>query len=119
MSNTNQQPKHSTTFSQLAGIFNSLTQATDEILGGNPDSIDEVQNLYTSFLASPTTIKILGYNPTTHPAKIAPSDSLHEETLAIKDAVTTLSKAVQCSLLEESQTTNQRAPFSHPATTTD
>jgi hypothetical protein len=119
MSNTSQQPNHPTTLPQLAGIFGSLTQATNEVLGGNPEFVAEVRNLYTSFLASPTTIKILGYNPTIHPAKITPSDSLHKETHAIKDAVTTLSKAVQCSLLEELPTTNQRAPFAHPATTTD
>ena len=95
MSEKQPEPKHPTTLPQIAGVFSSITQATNEILGGNPVFLDEVRNLYTSFLTSPTTIKILGYNPTTRTNTTNPSDPLRKEILAIKDTVTALSKAVK------------------------
>jgi hypothetical protein len=48
------------TLSQIAGVLSSITHATNEILGGNPGLVAEVQNLYRSVLSSPTTTKLLG-----------------------------------------------------------
>ena len=89
------QPTHPTTLPQIAGVFGSLTQATNEILGGNPVFLDEVRNIYTSFLTSPTTIKILGYKPTAPHPQNQPSDSLRKEILDIKATISTLCKSMQ------------------------
>ena len=89
------QPTHPTTLPQIAGVFSSLTQATNEILGGNPVFLDKVCNIYTSFLTSPTTIKILGYKPTAPHPQNQPSDSLCKEILDIKATISTLCKSMQ------------------------
>ena len=94
MSN-NQQPKPPPpTIPQIAGIFGSLTQSANEILSGNKGYVAEIRNLYTSFLTSPTTIKILGFNPTIQPPNPPNTDTLHQEILGIKKTITALSKAV-------------------------
>jgi hypothetical protein len=98
---------------QIAGTLSSITDATQTILGGNPVLIDEVRNLYRSFLTSPTTIRLLGSNPlNATPTTTQPSDSLRKEILAIKDTVSALSKAMSSS----SKAAAQKAP--NPSTLT-
>ena len=90
----NDSPHPPSTLPQIAGVFSSITHATNEILGGNPGFVAEVQNLYKSFLSSPTTIKILGFDPTSPPKHAPPSDPLRKEILTMKETITALSKAV-------------------------
>jgi hypothetical protein len=71
-----------------------VTEATNEILEGNPNLLAEVQNKYHSFLSSPTTIKILGFNPTAQHYPEPTSDPLCKEILDMKESIATLSKAV-------------------------
>lgn len=83
------------TLLQIAGVLSSITHATNEILGGNPGLVAEVQNLYRSFLSSPTTIKLLGFDPTSPPKTTPLPDPLRKEILTMKESITTLSKVVQ------------------------
>ena len=84
---------------QVTGTFNLITQATNEILGGNPKFQAEIQNLYTLFLTFPTTIKSLSFKPIkTSPTPQSPQfDNLYKEILSIKDTFTALSKMVKIS----------------------
>jgi hypothetical protein len=88
----NDLPHPPSTLPQIAGVFSSITHATNEIFGGNPGFVAEVQNLYKAFLSSPTTIKILGFDPTSPPKHTPPSDPLRKEILT--ETITALSKAV-------------------------
>ena len=71
MSN-NQQPKHPTTLQQLAGVFGSMTQATNKILGGHPGFVDEVRNLYTHSSHPPLRQEYWGTVPPPHPRQPHP-----------------------------------------------
>ena len=94
----NTPPKHPLTLQQIAGTLSSVTHATNEILGGNPVFVAEVQNIYKSFLSSPTTIKLLGFNPTSQPHTTTPSEPLRKEISEMKKAIDALSKAVKVPL---------------------
>ena len=80
---------------QLTGILSSVTHTFNEILGGNPIFVAKVQNIYELFLSSPTTIKLLGYNPMSQTCTTPPSDPLHKEISEMKKAIDALSKAVK------------------------
>ena len=112
MSN-NQPPKHPVTLQQLAGIFGSMTQGTAELLGGHPGFVDEVRNIYLSFLTSPTTIKLLGYNPTVPNTHTTPIKTLRKEILDIKASVTTLSNTVKG---QKPKAGASRPTITHPTT---
>lgn len=115
MSNS-QQPKHPPTPQQVAGVLCSVTEATNEILGGNPTLLAEIRNKYISFLTSPTTIKVLGFDPTAQPHNTPTSDPLCKEILNMKESIATLSKAVHSLQPKVMAKTTQTHP--NPAITT-
>jgi hypothetical protein len=85
---------HPPSLQQLAGVLSSVTESTQNILGGNPVFLDEVRNIYRSFLTSPTTCQLLGSNPLAANPTTPPSETFRKEILNIKESITALSTTV-------------------------
>lgn len=100
MSHNNSNEDNPPTIQQLAGVLNSVTAASRELLALNPDQllVGEIRHIYKSFITCPTTTAIMGSTPAVENTQSNPSNALRKEILEIKETLAALSKAVNSPL---------------------